>query len=153
MAVRHTWMKRALVASVGLNLAFAGLVAGALVKGPPHTPWPGIALLQYARALPEPFRDDLGHALRDKGPAWKVPREALRGQREALASALTAEPYAPDTVAGLLARETRLTSDLSSRGAALLVEQIARMTPEERTAYATALRELPRHGPRRHRRD
>lgn len=153
MPAPRPWMKWALVGSVGLNLAFAGLVAGALVKGPPPAPWPGIALLHYARALPEPFRDDLGHALRDRGPAWKGPREALRGQREALAAALTAEPYAPDTVAGLLARETALTSELSDRGATLLLEQIGRMTPEERASYATALRELPRRGPRRHRGD
>lgn len=150
---RRTWMKWALVASVGLNLAFAGLVAGALIKGPPPAPWPGIALLQYARALPEPFREDLGHALRDRGPDWKGPREALRGQREALAAALTAEPYAPDTVAALLARETELTSELSNRGATLLVEQIGRMSPEERATYAAALRDLPLRGPHRHRGD
>ena len=153
MPVSRNWMKWALVGSVGLNLAFAGLFAGALLSGPPPAPWPGIALLQYARALPEPFRDDLGHALRNQAPAWKGPREALRGQREALAAALTAEPYAPDTVAALLARETALTSELSNRGAALLLEQIGRMTPDERAAYATALRELPRRGPRKHRGD
>ena len=149
---RRVW-KWALVGSVALNLAFAGLVAGALLKGPPPAPWPGIALLQYARALPDPFREDLGHALRARGPAWKGPREALRGQREALATALTAEPYAPDTVAALFARETELTTELSNRGAALLLEQIGRMTPEARAAYAASLREPPRHGPRKHQRD
>lgn len=149
MSASRNWMKWALVGSVGLNLAFAGLIAGALAKGPSPAPWPGIALLQYARALPEPFREDLGHALRNKGPAWKGPLEALRGQREALAVALTAEPYAPETVSALLARETALTNELSNRGAALLLEQIGRMTPDERAAYARTLRELPHHGPRR----
>jgi len=83
------------VASVGLNLAFAGLVVGAMVKGPPRTPWPGIALLQYARALPEPFREDLGRSLRDQSGDWKRPREALRAQREALATAHAVPPSAP----------------------------------------------------------
>ena len=150
---RRKWMRWALVASVGLNLAAAGLVGGALLKGPPPAPWPGIALFQYARALPEPFRDDLEHTLRDRSRDWKGPREALRGQRDALAAALTAEPYRPDTVTALFARETELTSELSKRGAALLLDQIARMSPQERAAYATALREAPRHGPRKPRDD
>ena len=149
MAIAHrNWLKWGLVASLGLNLAFAGLIAGAAYKGPPPAPWPGIALLQYARALPEPFRGDLERSLRDRSRDWKGPREALRGQREALATALTAEPFLPDTVATLLARESELTRELSGRGTALLLEQIARMTPEQRAAYATSLREDRHHGPR-----
>lgn len=146
---RRNWMKWALVGSVCLNLAFAGLVAGALLKGPPPAPWPGIALLQYARALPDPYRDALGHALRDRSGDWKRPREALRGQREALALALEADPYRPEAVAELFARETALTNDLSQRGTTLLLEQIGRMSPADRAAYAAGLREPPRHGPRK----
>ena len=94
-------------------------VAGAVLKGPAaRAPWPGIALLQYARALPDPFREDLGRALRARGPGLEgSARQALRGQREALATALTAEPYAPDTVAALFARETE-ASRPNSRTAA-----------------------------------
>jgi len=146
---RRTWLKWGLIASLCLNLAFAGLVAGAMLKGPPPAPWPGIALLQYARALPEPFRGDLERTLRDRKRDWQSPREALRGQREALATALSAEPFLPDTVAALLARESELTSELSNRGATLILEQIGRMTPEQRVAYAEALREDRHHGPRR----
>ena len=150
MAIAHrNWLKWGLVASLGLNLAFAGLIAGAAYKGPPPAPWPGIALLQYARALPEPFRGDLERSLRDRSRDWKGPREALRGQREALATALSAEPFLPDTVAALLARESELTSELSNRGATLILEQIGRMTPEQRVAYAEALREDRHHGPHR----
>ena len=75
-------LKWALVASLGLNLAVVGLIAGALVKGPPPRPLPGIALWHYARALPDPYRRDLGRALRDNRRDWIGPREALRGQRE-----------------------------------------------------------------------
>ncbi len=147
---RRNWMKWALVGSVALNLAFAGLVGGALLKGPPPGPWPGITLLRYARALPEPYRDDLRHTLRDRSRDWKGPREALRGQPEALAAALTAEPFLPETVAALFEREAALTDELSDRGTALLLEQIRRMSPEERAAYAAALREPPpRRGPHR----
>jgi uncharacterized membrane protein len=145
---RLKWIRWALVGSVALNLAFAGLIGGALLKGPPPAPWPGITLLKYARALPEPYRDDLRRTLRDRSHDWKGPREALRGQREALAAALTAEPFAPETVATLLERETALTQELSSRGTALLLEQIRRMSAEDRMAYAAELREPPRRGDR-----
>jgi uncharacterized membrane protein len=150
---RRNWMKWGLVASVAVNLAFAGLVAGALLKGPPPPPPPGIALLQYARALPEPYRDDLRETLRHRSPDWNGPREALRGQRDALAATLEATPFLPEAVEALLARETELTSELSERGSALLLEQIARMSPEDRAAYAEALREMPRRGPRKGPRD
>ena len=146
---RRNWTKWALVASLGVNLAFAGLIGGALLKGPPPAPWPGIALLQYARALPDPYRGALEATLRDRTHDWKGPREALRGQREALAAALTAEPYLPETVASHFAREAALTTELSDRATTLLLEQIARMSPEDRAAYALALREAPRHGPRK----
>jgi uncharacterized membrane protein len=141
---RPNRLKWALVASLGLNLAVIGLVAGALIKGPPPAPWPGIALWHYARALPDPYRHDLGRALRDNRREWMPPREALRGQRSALAAALTAQPFAPEAVAGVLTREAQLTGELSRRGAGLLLAQIERMSPAERAAYATALAEEPR---------
>lgn len=142
---RGRWMTWALVGSVGLNLAFAGLIGGALLKGPPP-PGPMPGLWQYARALPDPYKRDLGRALRDSRDAWIGPREALRGQRTALAAALTAEPFDPATVDQVLSGTDRISGDLSARGTALLVQQIARMTPQDRAAYAAALLE-DRGGP------
>ena len=92
-AAGRPWLKWALVASLGLNLVFAGLVAGAVFRGPPPPPMPG--LWHYARALPEPYRRDLGRALRDSRDDWIGPREALRAQQAAMAAALTAEPFEP----------------------------------------------------------
>ena len=138
---RRRWMRWALVASLGLNLAAVGLIGGALVKGPPPGPLPGVAPWHYARALPDPYRRDLGRALRASRRDWIGPREALRGQREALVAALTAEPFDPAALAAVLTEESRLTGDLSARGSALLVAQIERMSPDERARYAAALTE------------
>jgi uncharacterized membrane protein len=150
MTGRH--LKWALIASLAVNLGFVGLVAGALLKGPQRGPWPGIALWHYARALPEPYRDDLGRSLREGRGEWVGPREALRGQRKALAAALAADPYDAAAVAALLHREADLTAELSDRGVVLLLAQIERMSPEERRAYAAALTEAGerRRGHRRH---
>ena len=76
----------------------------------------GPALWHYARALPEPYRHDLGQALRASRGDWIGPREALRGQRRPLAAALTAEPFDPDAVAAVLTQQTQVTGDLSARG-------------------------------------
>lgn len=147
---RRPGLKWALVASLGLNLVFVGLFAAAAFRGPPPPPAPG--LWHYARALPDPYRRELGRALRDSRRDWIGPREALRGQRQAMAAALTAEPFDPAAVREVLARETQLLGDLSARGRELLLAEIARMSPADRAAYAaTLLAGRDRGpGPRRH---
>ena len=144
-APRRSWMRWALVASLGLNLVFVGLIAGALIKGPPAPPVPGIG--HYVRALPEASRRDLGEALRASRPDWSGMREAC-ARREALAAALTAEPFEPAAVAALLEEDRGLAG--RPRG--------ARHRPPARRdrgdvaggarRYAAALAEGPR---RRHR--
>jgi uncharacterized membrane protein len=149
MVAPRRWTTWALVASLALNLALVGLIGGALLKGGPE-PAPGITLWHYARALPDPYRRDLGQALRASRRDWIGPREALRGQRTALASALTAEPFQPSEVVEVLRHERQLTGELAERGTELLLAQIGRMSPEDRAAYAQALLEDRR--PHRHRR-
>lgn len=126
-----------LIGSLCLNLALAGVIAGAVLKGPDRPP-PG--LWGYGRALPEPYREDLARALRDSRRDWIGPREALRGQRGALADALTANPYDPLAVAEVVTREPRIMDSLAQRGTRLLLDQINRMSPEDRASFAEALR-------------
>lgn len=150
---RLRWMTWALVASLGLNLLGLGVIGGALIKGPPPGPPPGPSLWHYARSLPDPYRRDLGRALRDTRGDWIGPREALRNQSKALAAALTADPFDPAAVATVLKAQTQVTRDLSARGTDMLLAQIARMSAEERAAYAAALQaDLDRGppGPRPH---
>jgi len=142
-------MRWALPVSLGLNLVAAGLIGGALIKGPPPpAPVPGPALWRYARALPDPYRHDLGQALRASRGDWAGPREALRGQQAALAAALTAEPFDPKAVVTVLTRQTQVTDDLAGRGVGLLLDQIGRMDAAGRAAYAEALRSDRGPGPR-----
>lgn len=148
------WRTWALIASLGLNLVFAGLVAGAFWRGPPPPPaMPGFG--QYARALPEPYRQDLGRALRHSRPDWDTMRDAWLARRAAFAAALTAEPFDPAAVTTLMQEDGRLGDDLAARGGRLLLEQIVRMSPDERAAYAQAVldsrpgRDGPGHRPPR----
>lgn len=140
------WMTWALVVSVGLNLAMLGLAAGVLLKGPRPDRVAGPALVQYARAMPRPYQRDLRRALRASRADWSGPREALRAQRGALADALVAEPFDAEAVLAILEREGALADDLAARGARLLMEQIGRMSAQDRAAYAAALRQSRRGG-------
>jgi uncharacterized membrane protein len=146
---RRPWRRWLLVASLGMNLAFLGLVAGAVLRGPPDLGPAGPALWHYARALPGEQRRDLGRALRASRADWIGQREALYAQRAAFAAALTAEPFDPDAVATILAEETRLTGGLAERGNRLLLDQIVRMNADERAAYAEAIQQDRRRGRRR----
>ncbi len=150
-AARRSWIRWALLASLGLNLAALGVIGGALIKGPPP-PAPGFALWHYARALPEPYRHDLGATLRANRGDWLVRREGLRDARQAMTAALTADPFLPEAVTEALDRQTAITDELSARGSEMLIEQIVRMSPEDRAAYAEALMAERRRGPDRERR-
>ncbi len=150
-----TWRRWLLVASLGLNLVALGIIAGAWIKGPPPAPPPmGPALWRYARDLPEPYRHDLARALRDSEKDWSGPRAAFRGQQQAMAAALTAQPFDPAAVKAVISGQIELARRLGTRASDLLVAQIVRMSEAERAAYAAALTRPRRGGgPQGERRD
>lgn len=137
---RGRWKRWTLIASLGLNLAAAGIIGGAILKGPPPPdPGPGPALWQFARSLPDPYRHDLGQALRDTRKEWTGQREAMGGLSRDMAEALRSEPFDPGAVRSVFERQVEVANRLSARGADLLLAQIARMSPEDREAYARAI--------------
>jgi uncharacterized membrane protein len=139
------WIGWALVASLGLNLAVVGLAAGAFLHGPPAPPSLEVRWI-HVRALPAPYRRDLIKTMRAERRDWQARREALRDRRETLAAALRAEPYQAEAVSDAMFREREAADAAAERGMALLLEQIDRMTPEERDAYAEALLQDRRPG-------
>ncbi|MBP7003279.1 periplasmic heavy metal sensor [Amaricoccus sp.] len=142
---RWGWTRILLVASLGLNCAFIGLMAGLAVKGPPGPPdgGPEPGLRFYGAALPEPFRGELGRSLRASRGEWDAPRQRLRGLREDLAGALTADPYDPAAVAAVLDDGMDMMASLGRRGTGLLLEQIGKMDAAARAEYARRLLEPP----------
>jgi uncharacterized membrane protein len=143
MPSRRRWLTLALLASIGLNLVFLGLAAGTALHGPPHRDGPEGRWGPVA-ALPDPYRHDLMRAMRDERDSWIGRREAMRGQRAAMGAALTAEPFDPEAVRAALKRERDTGAELMRRGSDMLLDQIRRMSPADRAAYAEALtRERP----------
>lgn len=143
---RRNWTRWALVASLGLNLVAVGIIGGAILKGPPPPdPGPGPALWPFARALPDPYRHDLGQSLRATRQEWIGPREAMESLSRRMAAALRAEPFDPAAVHALLAEQIDVANRLGQQGIDLLMAQIDRMSPEDRAAYAAALIERRGH--------
>lgn len=129
-------MRLLLTLSLGLNLALAGLVAGLVLSGPGDSRRAGRPHLHYALSLPPPYRQDLRQDLRASRADWEGPRTRLEDRRVAFAEALVAQPFELQGVADVLAEEDDLARALSRRGARMLLGQIARMSPEDRAAYA-----------------
>lgn len=142
------WRTLALGASLALNLAFVGMLAGVWVKGPPPPPVPGVG--PYVRALPEPYRKAVTSALRDDREAFERFRDTMHDRRAALAATLTAVPFDISAVSAALAEDRRLAGGLADRATALMLDQIARMSAVERADYATALLDHRRNAPSWH---
>ena len=129
-------MRVLLALSLGLNLALAGLVAGLVLSGPGDSRRAVLPHLHYALSLPAPYRQDLRQGLRASRADWEGPRARLEDRRVAFAAALVADPFDLQGLADVLAQEDELARALSQRGAGMLLEQIARMSPDDRAAYA-----------------
>jgi uncharacterized membrane protein len=129
-------MRLLLTLSLGLNLALAGLVAGLVLSGPGDSRRAVPPHLHYALSLPAPYRQDLRQGLRASRADWEGKRTRLEDRRAAFATALVAEPFELQGVADVLAEEDDLAGALLQRGARMLLEQIGRMSPEDRAAYA-----------------
>lgn len=141
---RRRWLGYALAASLAVNLAVLGLVAGLAFKGPPGRPGPEMGLWRYAAALPPPYRRDLQKELREGRQDWRAERARLGNQRAALAAALTAEPYDKTRVAAILTSEREMLEGLALRGSGLLLDLIDRMDAGARADYAARLLAPPK---------
>jgi uncharacterized membrane protein len=89
-------LKIALAVSVALNLAVAGLVAGAWVKGGPGHVMPrDLSFGPFSEALNAEDRRALRKALLDRAPGFRDARKAAQAEFTALLAALRASPFDP----------------------------------------------------------
>ncbi|MHA7877141.1 periplasmic heavy metal sensor [Roseivivax sp.] len=141
------WLKLVLFASLALNLAVLGLVAGTVInRGPPHRAEapPGVV---YMRALPAEDRRAVFRSLRDARRGLAQPgREGARALEM-----LRADPFDAAGFAALIERQNRQGDALRDAGQAALIARLDEMGPEGRAAYADRLEESFAQGPRRKR--
>jgi uncharacterized membrane protein len=141
------WMKIALVVSVALNLAVAGLVLGAWLGDGPHKGMPrDLSFGPFSDALSDADRRALRKDLMGRAGEFRSSREAARAEFVALLDALRADPFDPAAMtAALTAIETRNAERLDL-GRSLIEARLIAMSAAERKAFADRLEKGLRRG-------
>lgn len=142
-------VKIALVVSVALNLAVAGLVLGAWLGDGPHKGMPrDMSFGPFSEALSDADLRELRKGLMSRAGEFRSSREAARAEFAALLDALRADPFDPAALTtALTAIETRNAERLEL-GRSLIEARLVAMSTDERLAFAARLEKGMRRGGR-----
>lgn len=143
---RTRWV---LIVSLGLNLAVAGLVAGAALRGD-HGRASGDARARamqardfgfgpYVAALDGADRRMIGRAFIGKAGRPDKARNEVQTQFESILEALKADPFDADALKSKMFTQLNNLAEMQKIGADVIVDHLSAMTPEARAAYAVRL--------------
>ncbi len=139
------WVRPLLIASLALNLAVIGAVAGfALIGG--HGGRDGRAPggpegMPYFRALGDAERKEMRAALRRDFREHRGSRGQVTEDYRAALDALRAEPFERAALLAVLERQGARGRARFLAGQRVMVDFVAEMTPEDRASYADRLSE------------
>lgn len=134
------WIKIALAVSVALNLAVAGLAAGAWLREGHGRGLPrDMSFGPFTEALSDVDRRELRRALADRAPGFRASRQEMRADLETLLASLRATPFDPAAAEAALAAVARRTTDRLDLGRDLMTGRILAMSEAERQAFADRL--------------
>ncbi|QXT40958.1 periplasmic heavy metal sensor [Gymnodinialimonas ceratoperidinii] len=151
------WLKILLALSLALNLAVAGMVAGAYLRADPagNRGGNGIALRTlglgpFAQALSSEDREELSQRVQAAGIEVREERRAVGHALRRIEQALRADPFDRAGAEAALESSRELVIALQASGHAALLDQIDTMDAAERAELADSFaRVMRRHGPRR----
>ncbi|MDM7933394.1 periplasmic heavy metal sensor [Tabrizicola sp.] len=133
-------LKIALAISVALNLAVAGMVAGAWLKDGPSRGMPrDLSFGPFSEALSLEDRRALRKSLIDRAPGFRETRQAAQAEFAALLDALRASPFDPGAVQSALAAIEARNAGRLELGRGLIEARIAQMSDADRLAFADRL--------------
>ncbi|PIB24426.1 hypothetical protein BFP76_04260 [Amylibacter kogurei] len=140
----RNWKKYLLIGSVGLNLVFAGLIAGAAIKGPPkhHSSVSVANMRAVMMALPEDKRKELRANFEQNKEKNKFDRVQFRAAKEDITNAIEAVPFNRSVLENALNQQQNLVSVAAQSSSQAFVEVIANMTDDERATFSKNMREL-----------
>ncbi len=154
---KFRWSKAILVVSLGLNLAVAGVVAGAWwkgydrgVHGHQRSVWNNGP---FGRALTNEDRKILAEELRGQkgnGKALRGHRKAMRDNAQAITAALRAEPFDPVLLKSLFDEMSDLGRRQQNLGSEALYNRLIEMDASQRLGFADRFEEAMKR-PRRKR--
>ncbi len=149
------WMKILLGVSLALNLAVAGLVAGALLRpdgaGDRFSRGPGLGAFgaPYMLALPKEDRRAVFGALR-KGSKEQLPnRRARREMFDKVLTTLRATPFDAAALESVVTSQAAVSVTVQRRAQDAWLEVVAGMDDAERARYADAVEEFLKRGRKR----
>jgi uncharacterized membrane protein len=134
------WIKIALAISVALNLAVAGLVAGAWLREGRDRSMPReMSFGPFTDALSDADRRELRRAFGDRMPGFRDARREFRDELSALLVTLRADPFDPAAAEAALTSISRQAMDRLDLGRDLIAARIIEMSDSERLAFAERL--------------
>ena len=151
------WVKALLFVSLALNLVIVGIVAGSVIgrdggKGGDRQGRIGalrdLGPLPFVMAFDKDQRQALASEMRDKTQGNRASRADLRQKVESVLESLRSDSFDPEVVRGSIEQLRAQTQTRQTVGLDLYVDTLAKMTVEERRAYADRLDKLLQ---RRHR--
>ena len=148
-----------LIASLALNLAVLGAIGGWMLRhgiGPERAHGPHSARLAtlggpLTHALDAEGRRAIASQLRGERGALEARRAALRQSFEALLTDLRARPFDPARMEARLEAQRAHVTDRLAAGHTALVAYLARMSDDDRAAYADRLEDQVQRWRRHHR--
>ena len=142
-------VKIALAVSVALNLAVAGLAAGAWLRDGPRGGMPrDMSFGPFSEALDDADRKSIRRSLLERVGEFREQRKAAKAEFEALLVALRAEPFEPAAMQAALAAIEARNSERLELGRTLIETRLIEMSPEARRAFADRLEKGLRRGGR-----
>lgn len=143
-------LRLALGISIALNLAVAGVIGGAMLRGGPGghgAMGRDLGFGPYAQALRSEDRAALRQALFARAPELRLARHQLHVDSLAIVAALRAEPFDPKALTDLLrAQQLRMAGHLKL-GQEVLGAFLTALPANERLEYAQRLQDGPRQMP------
>jgi uncharacterized membrane protein len=140
------WWMALLVVSLALNLLVAGVVAMRFFAperlerfiGAGYSP---LIPRRFMSDLPADRRKAIGDLLRKNRGAFHDDFAAMRKFTGQLADALEHEPYDETAVTAAIEAHAKVVDGMIDRGAAVTIEAIGQLSPEERALLAKRIRE------------
>jgi uncharacterized membrane protein len=134
------WLKPALIVSVALNLAVAGLVLGAWLGDGHRGGMPrDMSFGPFSEALSDQDVRALRKSLMDRAGEFSSSRKASRAEFETLLASLRAEPFDPEALKSALAAIETRNAERLQLGRSLIETRLIEMSPEDRQAFADRL--------------
>ena len=142
-------MRRALIASLAVNLAVAGLALGAYLHNGPGGHSETVRDLgfgPYDDALRPQDRDALKQAMKAKAAALKETRGQLSADTTVVIAALRATPFDADALGAALAGQQAHLSARMKLGSDTMGDFLAKLPPQDRRAFADRLENRLKRG-------